>query len=90
MSSGVLHSVVGASAVDAIVRNHVASVLRASESGASIPGGNDLTNGHHASVVRTPTSHQSTRDSSGLRASASVAILLKGLPDGVSDAILNA
>jgi len=90
LSSVVLDAVVNASAVDAVVRNHVASILRAGESGASISGGDDLTKGHHASVVRTPTSHQSTRDSSGLCASASVAILLKGLPDGVSDAILNA
>jgi len=86
----ILHTVVVAFAVDTVVRNHVATVLRAGESGASVSGSNDLTHGHHTTVVRTTASHQRTNDGSVLGASARVAILLKGLPDGVSDSILNA
>jgi len=86
----VLHSVVGAFAVDAVVRDEVSSVLRAGESGATIGGSHDLTNFDHSSLVRAPTGHISTTNGSRLSTRASVTILWEGLADGISDAIMDA
>jgi len=90
LPSGVLHAVVVAFAVGAIVRDEVSASLRTREPRASISGSDDLTDGDHSPVIRTPTCHQSTNNGSRLRASASVTILLKGLSDRICDAILNA
>jgi len=86
----VLHSVVGAFAVDAVVRDEVSSVLRAGESGATIGGSHDLTNFDHSSLVRAPTGHISTTNGSRLSTRTSVTILWEGLADGISDAIMDA
>jgi len=85
-----LHSVVGAFAVDAVVRDEVSSVLRAGESGATIGGSHDLTNFDHSSLVRAPTGHISTTNGSRLSTRTSVTILWEGLADGISDAIMDA
>jgi len=69
----VLHSVVGAFAVDAVVRDEVSSVLRAGESGATIGGSHDLTNFDHSSLVRAPTGHVLAIDLTGLQACAFLA-----------------
>lgn len=57
LASGVLDSVVGAFAVDAVVGNHVAAVLGAGESGAAIACGHDFTDSNHPSLVGAPTGH---------------------------------
>lgn len=94
MPSGVLHAVVVAFAIGAIVRDEVCASLTSVDS-ASVRIRDSLADFNFHSVVKTfgrwgGTCHQSTNNGSCLRASASVTILLKGLSDRICDAILNA
>lgn len=73
LASSVLDSIVCAFAVDAVVGNHVTSVLRAGESGAAICCSHDFTDSNHPSLVGAPTGHVLAIDLTGFQARALLA-----------------